>query len=120
MKITIEATPKEVKDLIQGIASNNEENTTQEEKDITDVLRGIDGGFVIGGIEYDPATGEGALKKMESKEKVEITVNSQVDTFEKSKELLADLEVLNEKYDILATVTVNKEVDCDITIAQKF
>lgn len=43
---------------------------------------------------------------MESKEKVEITVNSQVDTFEKSKELLADLEVLNEKYDIVATVTV--------------
>jgi len=120
MKITIEATPKEVKDLIQGIASSNEENTTQEEKGITDVLRGVDGGFAIGGIEYDPGTGEGALEKTESKEKVEITVNSQVDTFEKSKELLADLEVLNEKYDIVATVTVNKEVDCDFTIAQKF
>lgn len=79
---------------------------SHEKKGIEDVLKGVDGNFVIGGIEYDPATGEGALKKMESKEKVEITVNSQVDTFEKSKELLADLEVLNEKYDIVATVTV--------------
>lgn len=39
-------------------------------------------------------------------EKTEITINSQVDTFKKAKELLADLEVLNEKYDIVATVTV--------------
>jgi hypothetical protein len=38
--------------------------------------------------------------------KTEITINSQVGTFEKAKELLADLEVLNEKYDIVATVTV--------------
>lgn len=74
MKITIEATPKEVKDLIQGIASNNEENTNQEEKGITDVLRGVDGGFAIGGIEYDPGTGEGSLEKMESKKGVLITM----------------------------------------------
>lgn len=120
MEIIIKTTPEEIAELIQAIGSNNEENTTQEEKGITDVLRGVDGGFAIGGIEYVAGTGEGALEKTESKEKVEITVNSQVDTFEKSKELLADLEVLNEKYDIVATVTVNKEVDCDFTIAQKF
>lgn len=74
MKIAIEATPEEVKDLIQGIASNNEENTNQEEKGITDVLRGVDGGFAIGGIEYDPGTGEGSLEKMESKKGVLITM----------------------------------------------
>lgn len=39
-------------------------------------------------------------------EKKEIAINSQVNTFEKAKELLADLEVLNNKYDIVATVTV--------------
>ncbi len=44
-------------------------------------------------------------------EKTEITINSQVDTFEKAKELLADLEVLNEKYDIVATVAICPQVD---------
>lgn len=39
-------------------------------------------------------------------EKMEIAINSQVDSYEKAKELLADLEVLNEKYDVMATVTV--------------
>lgn len=46
--------------------------------------------------------------------KTEITINSQVDTFEKAKELLADLEVLNEKYDIVATVTVFPQGDTGI------
>lgn len=46
--------------------------------------------------------------------KTEITINSQVDTFEKAKELLADLEVLNEKYDIVATVTVCPQGDTGI------
>ncbi|WP_242543254.1 hypothetical protein [Candidatus Enterococcus mangumiae] len=89
----------------ESLISKNEK-PTNEKKGIEDVLKGVDGNFVFGGIEYDPATGEGALKNMESKEKVEITVKSQVDTFEKTKELLADLEVPNEKYDIVATVTV--------------
>lgn len=40
------------------------------------------------------------------KGKTEITISSQVDTLKKAKELLADLEVLNEKYDIVATVNV--------------
>lgn len=46
--------------------------------------------------------------------KTEITINSQVDTFEKAKELLADLEVLNEKHDIVATVTVCPQGDTGI------
>ncbi|MDA9428384.1 hypothetical protein B834_853 [Enterococcus mundtii 1A] len=47
---------------------------SHEKKGIEDVLKGVDGNFVIGGIEYDPATGEGALKKMESKKGVLITM----------------------------------------------
>lgn len=46
--------------------------------------------------------------------KTGITINSQVDTFEKAKELLADLEVLNEKYDIAAAVTVCPQGDTGI------
>lgn len=51
--------------------------------------------------------------------KTEITINSQVDTLKKAKELLADLEVLNEKYDIVATVTVCPQSNSGLTIAGK-
>lgn len=47
-------------------------------------------------------------------EKKEIAINSQVNTFEKAKELLVDLEVLNEKYDIVATVTICPQGDTGI------
>lgn len=47
-------------------------------------------------------------------EKKEVAINSQVNTFEKAKELLVDLEVLNEKYDIVATVTICPQGDTGI------
>lgn len=37
---------------------------------------------------------------------MEITVSSQVETFEEAKELLADLEALNEKHEINVTITI--------------
>lgn len=39
-------------------------------------------------------------------EKPKITVRAQTETFEQAKELLADLEVLNKKYDVAATIIV--------------
>lgn len=46
--------------------------------------------------------------------KTEITINLQVDTFKKAKELLADLEALNEKYDVVTTVTVYPQANLGI------
>lgn len=44
-------------------------------------------------------------------EKLPIQVSTQVDTFEQAKELLADLEALNEKYEVNATVTIFPQVN---------
>ncbi|WP_301389235.1 hypothetical protein [Enterococcus entomosocium] len=89
----------------ESLVSKNEK-PNDEEKVIADVFKSIDKTDAIGSIDFDPSKVAGILKGNESKEKVEITLNSQVDTFEKAKELLADLEVLNKKYDVVATVTV--------------
>lgn len=43
-------------------------------------------------------------RKVETKQPIEVTV--QVDSFEKAKELLDDLEVLNEKYEVNATINL--------------
>lgn len=43
---------------------------------------------------------------MRKDESTGITVTAQVETFEQAKELLADLEVLNEKYKVTASVKV--------------
>lgn len=42
--------------------------------------------------------------------KQNIEVSAQVDNFEQAKELLADLEVLNEKYEVHAMVTICPQV----------
>ncbi|WHA08825.1 hypothetical protein P3T75_11025 [Enterococcus montenegrensis] len=47
---------------------------------------------------------------MNETEKQLMVVTTQVDTFEKAKELLADLEVLNEKYEVNATITICRQV----------
>lgn len=39
-----------------------------------------------------------------------IDVSAQVDNFDQAKELLADLEVLNEKYEVHAMVTICPQV----------
>lgn len=43
---------------------------------------------------------------MRKEESTGITITAQVETFEQAKELLADLEVLNEKYKVTASVNV--------------
>ncbi|MBF0724967.1 hypothetical protein IR166_04690 [Enterococcus faecalis] len=54
MKITIKATPEELAKLLQAIASSKEQTKRKHPESK---------------IEYDPQTGEGTLKKTESKEK---------------------------------------------------
>ncbi|EMG9622372.1 hypothetical protein V5420_001626 [Listeria monocytogenes] len=43
--------------------------------------------------------------------KMEVIVTAQVETFMQAKELLDDLEVLNEKYDVQTSITICPQVN---------
>lgn len=53
-----------------------------------------------------------------NEEKVEVTVTTQVETFEQAKELLDDLEVLNKKYEVNAIVSIYPRVNFEAFDAQ--
>ncbi|EJN6816657.1 hypothetical protein NQQ93_002410 [Listeria monocytogenes] len=45
--------------------------------------------------------------------KMEVIVTAQVETFMQAKELLDDLEVLNEKYDVQTSITICPQVNVE-------